>query len=100
MTHVELKNKLQAIAHQTENTIEKQVALAALNHNYEELQNFFSDILHHGCISGMIGSLVYHKDTHTFFDTHYNQIEELRQEYEENTGIPLSINFDLKNDLS
>ena len=48
----------------------------------------------------MIKSLLYHKDTHTFFDTHYNQIEELRHEYEENTGMLIHIKGDLKNDLS
>lgn len=100
MTNVELKNKLQAIADQKGISIEKEVAIEALHHTYEELENFFSDLLNHGCVSGVIGSLVYLKDTHTFFDTHYGEIEELRQEYEENTGVPLSINFDLKNDLS
>ncbi len=98
MTNNELKNKLQTITNTSENTIEKAVALEALD--YDEIQNFFSDILNHGCITGMVGSLIYYADTHTFFDSHYDQIEELRNEYEENTGMPLSIKHDLKNYLA
>ncbi len=45
----------------------------------------------------MVGSLIYYADTHKFFDAHYNEIEELRQEYETLVGQPLHINGDLKN---
>lgn len=30
-------------------------------------------------MSGMVGSLIYYRDTHKFFDTHYAEIEEIRQ---------------------
>jgi len=46
MTNNELKNKLQAIADQEENSIEKQVVIEALG--YESVENFFSDIMHYG----------------------------------------------------
>ena len=100
MTNVELKNKLQAIADQKDISIEKEIALEALNHTYEELENFFSDLLNHGCVSGVIGSLMYLKDTHTFFDTHYGEIEELREEFESSTGQEFTLNGDLKNTLA
>ena len=98
MTNNELKNKLQIIANSPIDSIEKAVAQEALD--YDEIQNFFSDILNHGCVTGMVGSLIYYADTHDFFDKHYDQIEELRNEYEENTGIPLPIKYDLKNHLA
>ena len=48
----------------------------------------------------MVGSLIYYSDTHSFFDTHYAEIEELRVEFEEIHGEPLPISGDLKNDLA
>jgi len=48
----------------------------------------------------MIGSLVYTRDTHTFFDTHQDQIETLREAFEASTGQEFILNGDLKNDLT
>ena len=98
MTNNELKKKLQAIANTEINTIEKQVALEALQ--YDEIKNFFSDITNFGCVTGMVGSLIYYSDTHTFFDTHYEQIEDIREEFEDSIGEPFHIKRDLKNTLA
>lgn len=70
------------------------------NYDPEERQVFFSDLLQHGCVSGMVNDLIYYSDTHTFFDRFYEEIEELREEWEENTGEPIKIKGDLKNDLA
>jgi len=48
----------------------------------------------------MIGSLIHHHKTHSFFDRYYNEIEELREDYEDSFGEPLCINGDLKNWLA
>lgn len=56
MTNSTLKNKLQEIANQKENSIEKQVALETLE--YDEIKNFFSDMMNLICINGMVGSLI------------------------------------------
>lgn len=98
MTNNELKNKLQEIANQKENSIEKQVAIEALA--YDDIKNFFSDISNYGCVTGMVGSLIWYTQTHAFFDTHYNQIEELREEFEDSIGEPFHIKRDLKNTLA
>jgi hypothetical protein len=58
---------------------------------------WFTDLLEHGCQSGMIGGLIYYYDTAKFYDKHYDEIEELREEYEEDFGAPLTIKGDLKN---
>lgn len=94
MTNNELKNKLQVIADSTENAIEKQVALEALDR--DNIRYFFSDLLNNGCVSGMINSLVYYNDSNVFFDTHYFQIKELLNEYEVNCDA----SFIIKNDLA
>jgi len=63
----------------------------------EEIKTFFDDLLQHGCASGMVSSLIYYADTHAFYERHYNEIEELREELEESLGDPLKIKYDLKN---
>lgn len=98
MTNLTLKIKLQEIANNEENSIEKQVALEALE--YDDIKNFFTDMMNHGCITGMISSLIYYADTHTFFDTHYSQIEELRAYFEDEMGGKIKIIGDLKNTLA
>ena len=100
MTNNELKKTLQAIADQKGISLEKEVALEMLDIYPEEIEVGFSNILDYGCATGIVGSLIYYKDTHTFFDTHYEQIEELRHEYKENTGTMLQMNGDLKNTLA
>ena len=100
MTKTTLIKTLQTIANSRDNTIEKYVAQEALNHG-DNPENFFQDILTHGCVSGMVSGLVYYTDTHKFFDTYYKEIEELRTEYEDSTGIPVNIqDSDLKNTLA
>lgn len=48
----------------------------------------------------MIKKLIYYHDTHSFYDKYYNEIEELRIDFEQSTGLPLQINGDLKNALA
>ncbi|PHS41580.1 MAG: hypothetical protein COA91_02055 [Robiginitomaculum sp.] len=93
-----LKSALQDIINSKPSSLQVAVASEALDH--EDITSFFSDLLQHGCISGMIGSLIYYIDTHKFFDKHYNEIEELRTEYQDNIGEPLQIKNDLKNFLA
>lgn len=66
----------------------------------EEQMTYMRDVLSHGCVSGMVTELIYHRDTHAWFDEFYDEIEELREEFEENIGEPLRINGDLKNTLA
>lgn len=69
--------------------------------DYHSPKEFFEDLLQHGCESWMVWSLIYYKDTHEFFEKHYDEIEELRAELEEQ-WIELNIpsDSDLKNFLS
>lgn len=50
--------------------------------------------------SGVVPELCYYADTHAFFNRFYTEIEELRQEWEENTGKAVQIKSDLKNHLA
>ncbi len=93
-----LISALQDILKSEPNSLKTAVASEALNH--EDIACFFSDLLRHGCVSGMIGSLIYYVDTHKFFDKHYDAIETLRDEYQENIGEPLEIKDNLRNFLA
>ena len=90
--------KLQKIAESPTDSLEKAVAIEAYDPQSDEYTIcFFKDLLQHGCISGMVPSLVYYSDTEKFFDHHYHEIMELKVEFEEMTGEPMQIDYHLKN---
>lgn len=69
----------------------------AFHHDEDEIQHFFQGLFQHGCVSGWVNSLIYYSDTHKFYDDYYHQIEDLRYDYEDSMGHPLTIKGDLKN---
>ena len=87
--------ELKSISETQNTTLQCAVADEALD--YHDPESFFTDLLSHGCISGIVSSLIYYTDTHTFFDNHYDAIETLRDEMEDSLGQPLNIKGDLKN---
>lgn len=91
-----LKNYLKHIIKSDPDTLRSAVAIEALNYG-GDIASFFSDLLNHGCQSGMIGSLIYYCDTHKFYDKHYYEIETLREQLEDSLGEPLRPKGDLKN---
>lgn len=101
-TPTTLITQLTTIMETTDCPLRHAVVKEILDHarSDEEARSFLSDILHHGCVSGMIPSLVYYVDTHVFYDTHYAAIEALREEYEESTEEPIQMKGDLKNFLA
>ena len=100
---MELQNKLGELWHETNNNLKKDVSDYILDHykTDDEIKTFFRDLNEHGCQSGMIGSLVYYADTHAFYDKFYDEIEEMRNDYKDETGESLPIDeSDLKNWLA
>jgi hypothetical protein len=63
----------------------------------EKITAWYKDLMMGGCKSGFVGSLIYYTDTHKFFDKYYTEIMELAEEVEEQTGIKLQHESDLKN---
>lgn len=94
--------KLGRIAQNADNPLRQAVAREVIDHanSDEDVKHFLLDVLQHGCISGVVPSLIYYVDTHSFYDKHYNAIEALREEYEETIGKPLQVSGDLKNYLA
>jgi len=60
-------------------------------------QQFAEDILQYGCQSGIVPELVYYNQTHEWFDTYYDEIMELIEEFEKETGEKPRWEGDLKN---
>ena len=72
----------------------------------EALQNpgyiacFFQDLANYGCVSWMVSSLIWYRDTHKFFDTHYQEIMEILEDLA-NQGVKFEFTGeDLKNRLA
>ena len=90
-----MREELETILKENLNTITAEVAQEALDS--EDPKAFFEDLLNNGCQSWMVSSLIYYKDTHAFYDTHYNEIEDIRWELEAE-GVEIDItDQDLKN---
>lgn len=98
ISDTQLRQILSDILEKAPYGLEAEVIREALD--YHDISDFFHDLMKNGCISGMIGSLIYYTDTHAFYDKHYADIEWMRIEYEENIGEPLTIKGDLKNFLA
>lgn len=98
MNQENLKTQLQDILTHKPGSIQAKVAQEALER--DNPKDFFEELTQYGCISGMVSSLIYYCDTHAFYEEHYDEIEELRSEYEDNFGEPLKIKDDLKNFLA
>tara|TARA_Y100000389_G_scaffold202866_1_gene249527 strand:- start:2778 stop:3164 length:387 start_codon:yes stop_codon:yes gene_type:complete len=83
-------------------SLKREVIEEALEYDSnEEIKCFFSDLFQHGCVSGMVGKLVWYSDTHTFYDKHYDEIEDLRVECLESVGEALNVgDRDWKNTLA
>lgn len=95
MKEKQIRTILKNIADNEPNSIKACVANEALQS--KNIKSFFNDLAQHGCVSGMISSLIYYHQTHAFFDTYYEEIEEIRIDFEEQTGGPIDIPFGLKN---
>lgn len=92
-----IRQKLTDIKNENGCSIRKEVAREALEYGNNEPLIFLADLFQNGCISGMVSSLIYYRDTHGFFLKYYDQIEALRRDMEESTGEPLTPKGDLMN---
>lgn len=54
--------------------------------DYDNPIDIFTDVLNHGCQSGIVGSLVYYSDTVPFYQEHKEEINEMLYYWLEETG--------------
>ena len=89
-----MKKQLQKLLEENKGNITEAVINEALD--YHTPKDFFTDLLQNGCQSWMVWSLIYYVDTHKFYDKHYDEIEDIRYELQEQWILP-EVNSDLKN---
>lgn len=56
-----------------------------------EIETVIEDLCRLGCVSGGVSHLIYHRDAKRFYIRFMDEIHELLDELEENTGEPLPI---------
>lgn len=99
MTTYEIKNALEAIVDRDNESIEYYIALCALNHD-EDCTQFFSDFQNAHIYAGLITSFLFSSDPGEFFDTYYEQIEQIRRSHKVETLKLLESDGDLKTKLA
>jgi 4-hydroxyphenylpyruvate dioxygenase-like putative hemolysin len=75
-----IREALQQRLEGEDNQLVKYVIEDILEQDEDYMQSYMEDVQRHGCISGMVGSLIYYGDTHAFYDKYYDEIEDLRQD--------------------
>lgn len=63
----------------------------------DEIENFFSDLLNHGCQSGMISTLIYYNDTKQFYIKYLDEIHELIEKLEDELSESIKVNGNRSN---
>lgn len=81
------KKALNEIKKESGNKLEKHVINTLLDKGTaEEIKGYIEDLLSHGCVSGMEGSLIYYTDTTKFYNKYNDEINELLYEMLSETG--------------
>ena len=80
--------------YEAKNKLDERVKEIILKDIEEEPEMFFKDLFEHGCVSGMIGEIIYYTDTHAFAKKYLEEIMELQEDMEEATGEPINPSAD------
>lgn len=102
MTNLELKNTLEDIANETENTLEKAVIHELLSQYQDEIEMGFNNIVTYHRSHGMVQSFIFYNEMETFFDTHHEWINDAIFDYEDRHGTPFTLRYtdNLKSELA
>lgn len=83
-----LKN-VKELKRNSDSVLTKHVCNYVIDHwsDYEDKKNIFTDVLHHGCQSGIVGELIYYSDTVAFYKNYHREINELLYDAMNETGL-------------
>lgn len=93
-----MQNKIKKLLADSTNELEKDILQDLADE--ENPEQYIRDLLTHGCVSGMVGKLIYYTDTKKYFSKFMDEIEELKNEAEEMQGEPLKIGSPIYNWLA
>lgn len=73
---------IKKIKQNEDSKLTKRVCNYVINHwsDYDDKKALFTDILHYGCQSGMVGDLIYYSDTVRFYKQYKEEIDTLLYE--------------------
>ena len=61
--------------------------------------SYISDIVNHGCSGGSCSGLIYYSDTHAFTAKHMDEINEMLEDFRDNSGVNLLAEADTHGDV-
>ena len=82
-------NNIRQIKRDAENKLTKRVCDYVINEwsDYDDKKHIFTDVLYHGCQSGMVGFLIWYSDTTAFYKKYQEEINELLYDVQASTGL-------------
>ena len=80
---------IKEIKRNTENKLTKRVCDYVIDEwsSYDDKKHIFTDVLYHGCQSGMVGFLIWYSDTTAFYKKYKEEINELLYDVQASTGL-------------
>ena len=80
---------IKALKRESDNPLTKRVSNYIIDrwHDYDDKTYIFRDVLYAGCQSGIVGELIYYRDTVAFYNRYRKQINELLSETMSGTGL-------------
>lgn len=82
-------SNLKKLQRESESKLEKEVAQYVINRweDYDDKKDIITEVLRHGCASGVVSSMIYYWDTVRFYERHKGEINELLYNVMESCGI-------------
>ncbi len=79
---------IKAIKRDSDNKLVKRVCNYVISrwNDYDDKTYIFKDVLYHGCVSGIVGELIYYSDTLRFYKQYRNEINNLLSEQMQSMG--------------
>ena len=83
-----LKN-IKILKRKTDNELTKRVCDYVIDewNDYNDKKHIFTDVLYHGCQSGMVGFLIWYSDTTAFYKKYIEEINTLLYNVQSSTGL-------------
>ena len=80
---------IKEIKRNTENKLTKRVCDYVIDewNDYDDKKHIFTDVLYHGCQSGMVGFLIWYSDTTAFYKKYIEEINTLLYNAQSSTAL-------------
>ena len=82
-------SNIKELKRKSDNPLTKRVCNYVIDHwsEYSNKSGIFTDVLHYGCQSGIVGELIYYSDTVRFYKQYRSEINKLLYDTMNGTGL-------------